>query len=345
MPRFGLPATSRPALVFLIGSGLLAGSAPAADSVVSGDVYARVSVTVEPDESGTILVPSPFAIVPESNRVVIHVPESGGIFLLEGERILHHYPLVHGVGLLHDMAADVGLFVAGRHGVEGLATVDLWVFDLRTGEAVATIQSKNPHLRVELGTEALWRTLIEDTRVGIFHPGAGASFPLWERETGTVLSAEQMAGASGGIGLAGERKWVPDAGGTVSVWSRGRTVKFVAADRGEFLDAVGYRAVLLSQPAPTVRADADGDFLLSHELGVRLVDGDGVETDFRLQSMSPDVRASRLVIQGRPVRVHGDRIYWIYLGRDFLEIRTVPVSEIPGLPRILSDESSPDRGG
>ncbi len=291
-------------------------------------MHARLSVTVDPDDSGTILVPSPFTPVPGSDRIVVHVPESGGIFLLEGERILHHYPLDEGE--LHDISATETLFVAGRRISSGRMTVDLRVFDLRSGQSVATVRSKNPYLRVDLAQEEHWRVVVGDTRIGVFHPEAGASYPLWDSETGFVASPDQLAGAKAGIGFVGETKWIPTVGGGVSRHQRGRAVEFATPEQGDFIDGVSDRAILLRQPQATVRADADGDLLLSRDLPVRILDEEGVARDFRLRSMDADVRARRLVIQGRPVRVDDGSIYWIYLGVDYLEIRTVPVSEIEG---------------
>jgi len=309
---------------------LVAAAPLRAEAPIEGSVHARVSVTVDPDDRGTILVPSPFAIVPGTDRVVVHVPESGGIFLLQGERILHHFPLPADLSELDDMATAESTFVAGRHLAEGLVTVRLGVFDPWTGRSIASIASNNPHLRVDAEREDLWRAVIEGDLVGVFHPDAGASYPLWSRETGPVASAEQLAGARAGIGFEGETKWIPHPDGSVSRQTRGRTVEFVGPGRGEFVDAVSDHAVLLAPPEETVRADADGDFLLSRELRGRLVDEEGTETDFRLRSASPDVRARRLVIRGRPFRAREGRIYWIFVGPDYLEIRKVAVSAIGG---------------
>lgn len=290
-------------------------------------MHVRLSVTVDPDPRGTILVPSPFAIVPGGDRVVLNVPESGGIFLLERERILHHFPLPDEPSW-HDMVAAETFFVVGRHLPSGRMTVDLRVFDLRTGTPITTIASRNPYLRVEPPYEELWRVVIGGSRVGVYHPAAGASYPLWDKGSGPVSSSDQLAGASAGIGFSDETQWIPTAGGGVERRQRGRTAEFADADHGDFVDAVSDRAVLLAPPQATVRADADGDLLLSRDLPVRLLDEDGHRTDFRLRSMDEDVRARRLVIQGRPIRVRGGTIYWIYLGVDYLEIRSAPLSAI-----------------
>jgi hypothetical protein len=94
---------------------------------------------------------------------------------------------------------------------------------------------------------------------------------------------------------------------------------------GEFLDAVSDSSILLLQPAATVRADADGEELLPHEIGVRVVELSGARRDVQLRSASQHVKAKRLVIRGRPVRVVEGRLYWIFLGSDYLEIRTAPI--------------------
>ena len=307
-------------------AGLAAGPGP---PILEGETHARLSVTVDPDKSGTILVPSPFAIVPGSNRVVLHVPESGGIFLIEKERILHHFPLPD-VAELDDIAAAETFFVAGRRFPSDLVAVELRAFDLLEGRPLASVESRNPQLRVDLEAEELWRVVIRGTRAGVFHPATGATVPLWDRETGPVPSADQIAGATAGLDWDADTKWIPAPDGSVSRSTRGRTVEIVAPGRGDFLDAISDRAVLLAQPAETVRADADGELLLSHELGVRVVEEGGVERDFRLRSMSADVRATRLVVRGRTVRVHDGTVYWIFLGTDYMEIRAVPISAIGG---------------
>jgi hypothetical protein len=307
----------------------LAGPATGGEPPLEGTTHARLAVTVDPDATGSIRVPSPFAIVPGSGRVVVHVPESDGIFLLEGERILHHYPL-RDVTELHDMAAAETFFVAGRVIPSGVVTVEIRVFDLLTGRPLASVESRNPGLHVEPEAEWLWRTVIFGMRAGVFHPGSGACYPLWDRATGAVPSAGQVAGATAGLDFGPDTKWIPAPDGSVSRSTRGRTVEVVAAGRGEFLDAVSDRAVLLAPPADVVRADADGEDLLARELGVRLVEEGGAEKDFRLRAMSEDVRARRLVVRGRPIRVQEGRIYWIFLGPDYVEIRTAPASAIGG---------------
>jgi hypothetical protein len=290
---------------------------------IEGEPFARVSVTVDPDESGTIEVPSPFTIVPGTKRVAIHVPEAEGIFLLEGERILHHYPREDAV--MHDLEATERMIVAGQRSDGGAVNVILDVFDLETGEKIDHVQSANPYLRIEGEGSDLWRVVVAGNRVGVYQPGAGASYPLWDRDTGYVASSEQIARASAGIGFGGETAWIPHPDGSISRKHRGQTRFVTDVHGGEFIDPVSDRAILLLQPAESVRSDADGDFLLPRELGVRIVDDDGSKHDFQLVSLSSRVRASRLVIQGRPVRVYAGRVYWIYLGIDFLEIRSTPI--------------------
>jgi hypothetical protein len=209
-------------------------------------------------------------------------------------------------------------------------TVELRVFDLLDGRALASVESRNPQLHVDLEAEDLWRVVIVGSRAAVFHPATGATVPLWDRGAGPVPSADQVAGATAGLDFDADTKWIPHPDGTVSRSTRGRTVEIVAPGRGEFLDAVSDRAVLLAQPAETVRADADGEMLLSRELGVRLVEEGGLERDFRLRAIAEHVRATRLVVRGRPIRVHEGRIYWIFLGQDYMEIRTAPVSAIGG---------------
>lgn len=308
---------------------LLAANGPAAPSEpVEGRTEARVSVTVDPDDSGTILVPSPFTVVPGSGRIALHVPESDGIFLLQGEVILHHFPLSDRLAELNDLDATADLLVAGRCPLSGRTTAELALFDLGTGRTVDLVSSANPNLRVDFESVDLWRVVVEGDRAGVYHPGAEATYPLWERGGARVIGADQMGQAVAGIGLGAGPRMIPHADGSVSVRERATTRPLASPGEGEFLDPAPGGGVLFLQPAATVRSDADGDFLLPHELAVRLLDAAGNRTDFLLSSVGRDVDARRLVFHGRPVRVRGDRVYWIFLGADFLEIRSAELREL-----------------
>jgi len=316
------------AVAVLLGASAPGAPAAPPPATVEGRREARLSVTVDPDSTGTILVPSPFTVVPGSGRIALHVPESDGIFLLRGETILHHFPLGDRFTELDDLEASEDLLVAGRCPPSGRTTVDLAVFDLHTGKAVDVISSANPNLRVDFESADLWRVVVEGDRVGVYQPVAEATYPLWERGGTQVIGADQMGQAATGIGFADGEKLIPRVDGSVSVRERATTRTLAPAGEGEFLDPVPGGGALFLQPAVAVRADADGDFLLPHELAVRLLGPDGKRTDFLLSSVDRDVSARRLVFQGRPVCVRGERVYWIFLGADYLEIRSADLSEL-----------------
>jgi hypothetical protein len=249
---------------------------------------------------------------------------SDGILLLESERILHHFPYQSTSHAIHDLESTATLLVAGAR-LEGRATVGLDVYDLETGRALERVTSANPHLRFHGEGEDLWRVLISGDEVGVYHPPTAASYPLWERPRGILPSPDQMSRAQGGLGFGREITWVPHQDGSISRKERGRTARVTDSFGGDFVDVVSDTTILLLQPAETVRSDANGEVLLSSDLAVRLVEASGTHRDFRLRSLSPDVTATRLVIHGRSVRVRNGRLYWIYLGYDYLEIRTASV--------------------
>jgi hypothetical protein len=325
MPR-PLPAVV--ALIAALAAPLPVVPAALAGGVLRGETFARLSVTVDPDETGTIVVPSPFTVVPASRRTAIYVPESDGIFLVEGERILHHFPDAAGEEPPDDLDATRNLLVAGRRSDEPYVTAELRIYDLRTGRNVTSFRSRNPNLRVPPEVEELWRVVVGPETAGVYDPGVGASFPLWTREEGPLASSAQMERASTGIGFGGRTKVMPLADGSVSIRHGTHTEPFAGPDEGDFVDAVPGGGVLFLQPAVAVRSDSDGDVLLPPEQPMRLLDEDGRPTDFRLRALDRGVKAARLVIRGRAVRVRGSRVYWIFLGADFLEIRSAELSEI-----------------
>lgn len=320
-----------PSVALLAAALLLAAphlGAGARAKPLRGVTVARISVTVDPDERGTIQVPSPFTVLPGSDRIAIHVPEADGIFVLEGERILHHLPRPPGAPEPQDLEAAAGLLAAGAPQVTERITADLALYDLAGGLLLDRVSSANPFLRVDFEMSDLWRVVVEDGTVGVYHPGAGATYPLWTRAGRLVPSSDQMTRASAGIGFGGEVKLAPLADGTVHLHRRAQETTFATADDGEFLDPAPGGSALFLQPAAAVRADSDGDLLLPHEIDVRRLTAAGERADFSLDSIDHGVRAKRLVIHGRPVRVRGDRVYWIFLGADFLEIRAANLREI-----------------
>jgi hypothetical protein len=313
----------------ILVSGLVS-RAPVAlsEKAIEGEMFARISVTVDPDKSGTIQVPSPFAVLPGGKRLAIYVPESGGVFVLEREDILHHFPYAAEDSRIDDLAAAGDLLVIGQRGTGERITATLGICDLKQGRLLDIVRSANPHLRVEGLGEDLWRLAVTERRVGVYHPPTGATYPLWDAEKGLLDGSEQMAAARAGLGLEGDVAWIPSPDGTLARKERGQTETVSDADVGDFLDVVSDELVLLLQPEIMVRSDAGWDFLLPHELAMRLLHKDGSMNDFTLESMSRDVAASRLVIHGRPVCAHEGRLYWIFLGSDYLEVRSAPV---PGL--------------
>ena len=320
-PRFLVAATA------LLVAALPSRPVAAAD-VVEGEVFAYLSVTVDPDESGTILVPSPFTVIPGVPRAAIHVPEADGILVLRGDRILHHFPAGRALPPPDDLEAREDLLVAGVLPPAGRAAAELRIYDLTRGLAIAPVRTHNPHLFVDPQIASLWRVVVGSETVGVYHPDAGASYPLWSRDKGLIASSKQVARASAGIGFGGRTKMVPLADGSVSVRRGTSVAEFAGPDAGDFVDAAPDGAALFLQPATTVRSDADGDLLLPHEHSMRLIEAGGRRTDFRLLALDDDVEATRLVIRGRPVRVRGDRVYWIFVGIDFLEIRTAELRKI-----------------
>lgn len=307
-------------------------AAPApAGSAVKGRTVARVSVTVDPDGTGTIQVPSPFTVIPGSGEVAINVPESGGILLLAGERIVHHFPLMIGFQRPLDLESDGALLVSGSPQFVERTTAQVAIFDLASRRIEDRIWSANPYLRIGFEATDLWRIVVEDGKVGVYQPKAGATYPLWIRGSGALRSEDQVTDAVAGIGFASETRMIPDAAGNVTLRRRASAIPFATPEDGEFLDAGPNESALFLQPTLTVRSDSNGDFLLPHEIATRLIDTNGNRTDFLLDAIDTGVKASRLVIQGRPVRVRGDTVYWIFLGADFLEIRGAKLREIAAI--------------
>jgi hypothetical protein len=309
-------------VLVLASLGLSLSTGTAAAPPLEGRTLAHIAVTVDPDERGTIRVPSPFTVIPGTNRVALHVPESGGIFVLEGDRILHHFPFRPGVREIQDLAAAGDLLVAGRPSENGRFTAELFLFDLSTGHSLPPVSSANPRLRSDFQMLDLWRVVTDGTLAGVYAPAEGATFPLWSRGGGLIPSADQIVRAVSGIGFGEDPRPIPLPDGTVELRDRAKSTPLAGPEDGEFLDAAeDGTAALLLRPAVAVRSDSDGDLLLPHELSVRVVRASGERVDLRLRSIDHGVVASRLVIHGRPVRAAGRHIYWLFLGADFLEIR------------------------
>jgi len=317
MPRILVPSV----LAIL----LFAPSASARDEPpsVRGEAVARVSVTVNADGRGTVAVPGPFAVIPGSNRIAIHVPEAGGVFVLAGDSILHYFELPPG-SVVHDIQATEGLLAVGwRIPPPRNDTVEIHVFDLGTGKRVERIRSANPYLRIGASEgEELWRVVLEGDTVGVYHPPAAASFPLWNRETGPVPGSEQMSQARAGIGFEGAI-WVPHPDGTVDRKVRGRTEPFSGLGEGEFIDGPTSTTAVLLQPAPG--DPPGGERELPDDLVVHVLEKDVAISTQRLSAVGADAVPARRIVAGRPVRAVGGRLYWIHLGFDYVEVRATPL--------------------
>ncbi|HET9888170.1 MAG TPA: hypothetical protein VFR10_11710, partial [bacterium] len=202
------------AAVLLLGTG-------AADAKPKKpQVFARLNVTVSA-KRGAARLPTPFTVLPDEQRAAVYVPETGGVLLLHGEDVLHHFPIptvpADGSSALHDLDASDRFLVGGRWTPDDLTTVELHIFDLQTGTAAAHIESRNPHLGGEVNDLArqLWRVVVDGDTVGVYDPRLGASVPLWVQGKGAVESAEQMPHVSAGIGFGSGDVWIPVSNGEV----------------------------------------------------------------------------------------------------------------------------------
>lgn len=287
-----------------------------------GEPVARVAITWQETDEG-VRVPGPFAVLPGGRRVAVDVPEADGILLLEGDRIVHHFALPGDAGDFDAMEATDALLVAGRRMRGGTAFADLHVFDLQSGRAVQRVQSSNPFLEppvVGLGRDR-WRIVIEGGLVGVFEPNTAATYPLWDRTDGVIAGASQMVQSTAGLGFGGSAVWIPNPDGSVSRKVRGRSELFAAAGAGEFIGGIGDSAVVLLAGDDA----ADGPRTLPRELLVR-VHGAHTIRELRLAAVEEGADRERRLVPGLPVRLLGSRLYWCFLGADYLEIRSAPVS-------------------
>jgi len=324
-PRTGEAGMPRALVACVLVTLLLAPRASARDDppFVEGEAVARVSVTVDPDGRGTVAVPGPFTVVPGSGRVAIHVPEAGGVFVLAGDSIVHYFELPAG-SVVHDIQATGELLAVGwRVPPSRNDTVEIHVFDLKTGQHIERIRSANPYLRIGANAgEELWRVVVEGGTVGVYHPPSAASFPLWNRETGPVPGSEQMSRARAGVGFE-DAVWVPHPDGTVDRKVRGRTEPFSGLGEGEFIDGPTATIAVLLQAAPG--DPPGGERELPEELVVHVLEKDVAISTQRLSAVGADAVPARRVVAGRPVRAIGRRLYWIHLGHDYVEVRMAPL--------------------
>lgn len=303
-----------PWLVILVGLACAPLAARAEPPLVEGEVLARLSVTVE-EGGAAVLVPGPFAVFPDGRRVAVNVPEANGILLVEGDRILHHFPVPASPDV-SDLAASDSILVAGRRPRGGPVNVELLVFDVVTGRLVQQIQSANPYLRAPAEGIDAWRIVVDGGRVGVFEPSTAATYPLWDRATGLVTGAEQVVRSTSGLGFGEDARWIPKAGGGVDRKVRGRSEPFASPDDGEFVGAAAGDVVVL-MPFDAAAAERR----LPAEIVVRVLHGEHAIAELRLDARSAAMASERLVLAGRPVRVQDGRICWSRLGPDYLEIR------------------------
>jgi hypothetical protein len=327
---FALPI---PALL-LIASGVAAEPKPA--------VFARLNVTVTERRGAELRLPSPFTILPDEQRAAVYVPETGGVLLLHGEDVQHHFPIptvpADGTSGLHDLDASARFLVGGRWTPGDLTTVELHVFDLETGRSVGHIESRNPHLGGEVDGDArlLWRVVVDADTVGVYDPRLGASVPLWVHGQGAVESAEQMAQVRAGIGFGRQDVWIPAANGTIQRRIGQQRFEAALLPDGVFLDGCDSLSSAIEGLDPALA------FLRVQRPGAGTRFGIFLDTAGRrlfpdapvMQIETSDGVISKNWIQGRPVRVRGSHVYWPVVGLDEIEIRRSP------LDRLLPANSS-----
>ena len=302
---------------FLLASPCLAPPAAAGSPHVAGTPVAQLAITMVPDSAGVIQVPGPFAVLPGGTRVAVVIEEAQGILLLEGDRIVHHFPLAATAWArpISDMAASESLLVAGRRSRGEPITVDLFAFDLMSGQFVQRIQSGNPYLEAPEQGRDLWRIVVEGGRVGVFHPPTASTYPLWDRAKGVVAGSEQMVQATMGLGFGASALWIPNPDGSVDRKLPGRAEPLVSPGEGEFVGGVGKEVVVL------LVTDTAPQRFLTPELVVHVLQGERAISELRLEAESPGIGDERLELAGRPVQVRNGRLYWVHVGPGFLEIR------------------------
>lgn len=323
VPRLAPACRLAAALVLALAAGAPAAQQPASVRL-SGEVVARVSITLATHD-GAVLVPGPFAVLPGGRRVAVTLPEADGILLLEGERIVHHFPLPGDAREFDDMAASPALLVAGRRLAGGSAFVDLFVYDLQSGREVERVQSANPYLRPPAGGRDRWRIVLEGTLLGAFDPTMSATYPLWDAKDGVIAGAEQVVRSTSGVGFDDAAVWVPNPDGSVNRKGRGVSEPFAAPGAGEFVGGLGDSVVVVladDDPAAPKRR-------LPRELVVRVQDADTIR-ELRLPAVDDAVAEDVRLLPGRPVRLLGGRLFWCYLGPDYLEIRSAAVPAAKG---------------
>lgn len=276
---------------------------------------ARLSVTAGPEGSPGEL-PGPFAVLPGGDRVVLHVPASDGLLVLRGTELLQHLPVPPGFQVA-DLDASRKLIVAGAPTPHGRITIELAIFDVESGRLLGRVESANPFLKIASDSTKGWRVVAGESLAGVFHPPTAASYPLWDRNAGIVPSTDQVGRALAGIGFDDDTRWVPNPDGSVGRREHGRTDTVLEAGHGVFVGGL-----------------SDGTVFMRPDDGAKITNGRSVEVplhayrngqaigEVRLRVANARHGATR--VPAEPVvRVAGDRLYWMFLGDDFLEVRTV----------------------
>jgi hypothetical protein len=192
-------------------------------------------------------------------------------------------------------------------------TVDLFVFDFPGRRRLDRLQSANPFLHTT-NDDLAWRVVAGAELVGVFHTESAATYPLWRRGQGLVPSSEQVGRARAGIGF-GDERWIPLPDGSVDRWVRGRTENVVPPGGEPFVGGFpDGTAVLLAPGSDPSQLTGEIHLTLHHQ-------GQPVG-DVSLPAVSPSARGSRRVLTGPAVRIQDDRYYWLYLGYDYVEIRS-----------------------
>lgn len=328
------------ALRILLVAALLLGPGFAEAKPKKPGVFARLNVTVSA-RRGAARFPTPFAILPDEQRVAVYVPETGGVLLLRGEDVLHHFPIptvpADGSSALQDLDASDKFLVGGRWTPEDQTTVELHIFDLQTGRSAAHIESRNPHLGGEVDEMArlLWRVVVDGDTVGVYDPRLGASVPLWVQNKGAVESAEQMARVSAGIGFGREDVWIPAANGEVERrigkqrWKAEPIAGVIFLDEASSLPAsAGFDPRLCFVRMQFPESATHFDIFLD-TAGTRVF-----SEPPRVHIETSDGWVDKNWIEGRPVRVRGSQFYWPVISQDEIEIQRLPLEVL--LPATAS---------
>lgn len=315
-PR-GAVAFPRLPLSRRVASGAVAAWLLASPTPGMADAVARVSVTLHPDKTGALRLPGPFSVFPGGRQAVLYVPASRGLFVLEQQRIVHHLPLPS-TFQVESLDSSDQLIVAGSRPQGTHVSVDLLVFDRGAGSTLARVESANPFLRVDAEQGRTWRVVAGKEQVGVFHPPTAATYPLWHRSDGLVPSQEQIGRARSGIGLHDGDRWVPHPDGSVERRVDGRTESALESDHGTFVGALDDGTVLMR-----VEESADEPSVLPRELVLHAFRDGNAVGKIRLRSRSSSAVGTGHRTVGPPVQLRGNLLYWLYLGHDYLEVRTI----------------------